>query len=378
MMLYDIIVRSSRQALRLKGKKKFMPPGHDGPHYDEETPVRNSSHWLITFLKAYDITKDEKFREASIDLAEYLISKDARPMDANFFHRKNPEKDFCNNLIGAAWTIEALVEASKKLKKNKYKKIAKEVFLMHDFNKEIGLWYRRNVDGSKGSIDHTFNHQLWFAAAGSMIGKNKNINKFLDMTPKLMRVNPDGLIDIGIRKHSKNTFKRIFYSLDFLFNTSKIRKKINYYKAVGYQGFHLYGFALLYKNFPDHRFWETKIFQKSLLYILTDEYKKSLDKPIDFDTKKRIPKGTKILIHNRYGYAYNPPGFENAYAILIFKKLLPDDIDYKKLASYWISKQINHCYNFKENMMNKNTHDPLTLAARLYEVVRLPNLELKL
>ena len=118
MMLYDIIVRSSRQALRLKGKKKFMPPGHDGPHYDEETPVRNSSHWLITFLKAYDITKDEKFREASIDLAEYLISKDARPMDANFFHRKNPEKDFCNNLIGAAWTIEALVEASKKFRQS--------------------------------------------------------------------------------------------------------------------------------------------------------------------------------------------------------------------------------------------------------------------
>lgn len=37
---------------------------------------------------------------------------EARPMAATFWHRKNPEKDACNGLIGQAWTIEALTMAA--------------------------------------------------------------------------------------------------------------------------------------------------------------------------------------------------------------------------------------------------------------------------
>jgi len=376
MKLYDIIIKSSEEALRLKGKKNHMNPGNDGPHFDEETPVRNSAHWLINFLKAYEITRNEKFKKASMDLADYLISKDARPMNANFFHRKNPNKDFCNNLIGAAWAIEALVKATKKLKKDIYKKVAKEVYLMHDFNSETGLWYRRHVDGSKGKIDLTYNHQLWFASAGSMLDVDKKIKRFLDMTPYLMRINLDGLIGTKIKRYSKDFYNRVFYSLVYFFSRSKARKRVEYYLASGYHSFHLYGFALLYKNFPEHEFWENKIFKKTLLYVLTEKYKKSLNETIDFETDEIVPQSKNNLAHNRYGYAYNPPGFENAYALLTFKHLFPDDIDCEKLASYWVSKQLEHCYNFKDNMMNKNTHDPLTLSARLYEATRLPNLEI--
>ena len=49
MKLYDIIVDSSEKAL-MKISNHHMPPGHDGPHFDVETPVRNTSHWLLTYL----------------------------------------------------------------------------------------------------------------------------------------------------------------------------------------------------------------------------------------------------------------------------------------------------------------------------------------
>ena len=41
-------------------------------------------------------------------------------MNATFYCRLNPEKDFSNGLIGQAWVIEALVEAHKLTKEDSY------------------------------------------------------------------------------------------------------------------------------------------------------------------------------------------------------------------------------------------------------------------
>ena len=376
MKLYDIIVESAEKALETI-EQGHMPPGHDGPHFDMETPVRNSSHWLITFLKVYEITGNNQFRNAAADLAEFLIGEEARPMGATFWHRKNPKKDFCNNLIGQAWTIEALGTAAKKLGNPEYERVAKEVFLLHPFDYEMGLWERCNVDGSYSTVDQTFNHQLWFAATGSMLDIDKtNIHRFIDMVPDEMVIKPSGLIYIQIRGASKRIEKKLYWFLVYLWNS--MEKEVSRYKAIGYHAFHLYGFALLYENIPDHPFWQSRMFKKALLYILRESYERELDHTFNADPGGRMPPEDKSLIHNRYGYAYNPPGFEIAFALLTFKHLLPSRIDVSKLASYWISKQIKRCYNFDTKMMKKNTEDPLTLAARLYEATRLPNLELDL
>ena len=97
---------------------------------------------------------------------------------------KNPGKDFCNGLIGQSWSIEALMYAANYFDIPKILKIAKEVFLLHPFDEKSGLWRRTEVNGSFLSVDETFNHQLWFAASGSLIcqistdEEINNINKF--------------------------------------------------------------------------------------------------------------------------------------------------------------------------------------------------------
>ena len=376
MKLYDIIIESAEKALE-KISNHHMPPGHDGPHFDVETPVRNTSHWLLTFQKAYEITKEKKYFIAVEELANYLISTEARPMDAAFFHRKNPNKDFSNNLIGQAWTIEALIAASKLLKNKKYENIAKEVFLIHKFNKNMGLWERRNVDGSYNTIDETFNHQLWFAAICSTLNVNKDsFNFFMDMIPKQIIVKNKGLIYIPIKRDTNKIGKKIFGRIITIWNL--LEDEINNYKAIGYHAFHLYGFALLFNNLPDHSLWKSRLFKKILLYPLREEFEKKLDDTFTGRIRGKIPLEDKTLIHNRYGFAYNPPGFEIAYALLTFKDYLPSNINTENLASYWVSKQINRCYNFKTKMMEKNTEDSKTLSARLYEATRLPNFDLSL
>jgi len=376
MKLYDIIIDSAEKALE-KLSNHHMPPGHDGPHFDVETPVRNSSHWLTTFQKAYEITKEKRFLCAVEELANYLISKESRPMGATFWHRKNTNKDFSNNLIGQAWTIEALITASRGLNNSIYEGIAREVFLIHKFDKSMGLWERRNVDGSFNTIDGTFNHQLWFAAIGSMLDVDKDpFYFFMDMIPRQMIVKNSGLIYIPIKRGSNKIEKKIY---GFLINIRNLLEdEINNYKAIGYHAFHLYGFALLYKNIPDHSFWESGLFKKILLYPLRKGFEIELDNTFSGNTHGKIPPEDKTLIHNRYGYAYNPPGFEIAFALLTFKKFFPSSIDIDRLASYWVSKQIDRCYNFKTKMMENNTEDPEILSARLYEATRLPNLELNL
>ena len=176
MTIADLIIEISTTAINLLRKDGSMPPGHNGPYYDNDTPVRNTSHWLITFSKAYELTKKDVFIDSVAKTAKYLLSNEARPYDYSFIHRTESQLDSCNGLIGQAWTIEALVYASNILGDQKYVKLAEDVFLLHRFNNEYGLWHRLEINGTMKSIDVTFNHQLWFAACASTINhKNKCI-----------------------------------------------------------------------------------------------------------------------------------------------------------------------------------------------------------
>src|SRR4030042_3738067 len=161
MFLSDIIVESSDAALCLQLEDGSFPPGCNGPYHDPETPVRNTAHWLITMLKAYEISNDSRFKDSAWASAEYLLSPSVRPMNATFICRKNPEKDFCNGLIGQAWVIEALGIAGMQLENSKYIEVAQNVFMLHPFDHKAGLWRRVNVDGSYNSLHMTLNHKLW-------------------------------------------------------------------------------------------------------------------------------------------------------------------------------------------------------------------------
>src|SRR5690625_349836 len=100
MELYDLLLKSTCSAKFTQKDDGSFPSGHNGPYKDSETPVRNTSHWLITLLKAYEITEDNSYLDSAYKALNFIMSAEARPMNATFWHRKNPEKDFANGLIG--------------------------------------------------------------------------------------------------------------------------------------------------------------------------------------------------------------------------------------------------------------------------------------
>ena len=80
-----------------------------------------------------------------------------------------------------------------------------------------------------------------------------------------------------------------------------------------------------------------------------------------------------ILERNVYAFAYNPVGFEVAFALDVFS----DYLDAKDLhPEKWVIKQFKKNFDFEDKLMCKNTIDPKTLAARIYEATRLPNWEI--
>ena len=364
MRLYQLIEESAMQALSMQLPNGAMPPGHNGPYNDPETPVRNTSHWLISMLKAFEITQGLKFKDGAYQAAEFLLSDDARPMKAAFFCRKNPHKDLCNGLIGQAWTIEALVTAGHKLADQKYLQLAEEIFLMHQFEEEVGLWHRLNVDGSYASIDMTFNHQLWFAAAGALIHNmpdstiGRQIKCFLDKALKqtlctagsgrIMHIIPPFSKLENLARSTVNLIRRPVWILKH--HTSMVKKEI------GYHSFNLYAFALLFKYFPDHPLWNSKKFEAMLNYINNPNYISGLE-------------------NNSFGYAYNPPGFEVAFCIQEFSSLYQN---FSKSSDAWVNAQLQRSYCRKDKMMARHTKDKLTLAARLYEVTRLEDMDVQL
>ena len=200
MRLNNLILEIAENSIKLQNENGSFLPGHNGPYYDSETPVRNSGHWLITFSKCYKLTNKSKYKDKVYQIAEYLTTEDVRPGGNSFYHRNKKGKDKCNGLIGQAWTIEALVEAAKILESEKYSLIAEEVFFKHSFNKECGLWNCLEIDGQILPIDSTFNHQLWFAACALLIKSKRSneilrrIKKFIIMLPKNLTILENGMI----------------------------------------------------------------------------------------------------------------------------------------------------------------------------------------
>jgi len=353
MKLYDVLILSASSALTLQREDGSMPPGWNGPYHQQETPVRNTAHWLITFLKAYEITRDKKYKDAAKKCVEYLLSDKARPMNATFWHRKTEKKDKCNGLIGQAWTIEALSIASKKLHIKKCKELAKEVFLLHPFDEKYGLWRRVDIDRKILDFDYVFNHQLWFAACGSLIEDNQIteiILMFIDTLDKKMKVDKKGLVQHFIT--TNGNIELTFYSTMIKLYMIKKGKIHNKLLMGGYQSFNLYAFSLLKQLFSSHPLWENLKFLLSLNNISSPYYK-------------------NLLKNNRYGFPYNPVGLENAFIIHTFSEQFKES---SFLETYWLSWQLKNHFNFKTNMMEENTEDPITLSARIYEAVRLPNL----
>ncbi|MDG5761554.1 agl cluster protein AglQ [Natronococcus sp. A-GB1] len=388
--LYTLLKQSAGQACDTQRGNGSLPAGQNGPYNDSETPVRNTSHWLLTFSKLYDQTQDVQFRDAAQEAISYLLSDEARPGGATFHHRSVENKDSCNGVMGQAWTIEALTVAAETLERDDLLEVAEDVFLSHPFNETIGLWKQVEIDGTVLGFDATFNHQLWFAAAGGLLARHETVSKeveqqvltFLDQLEETVSIAPPGLIyhrslpKFGVRTAvdlAKEDTKLFVLStlewtnltgnraLDAVFNSrvAPVRRaplsgEEHIHKSAGYHSFNLYALALLYESYPDHSFWSTDTFEAILSYAESRAY-------------------VQRLQDNKFGYAYNPPGFEIPFALETFY-----GDQSREQQKIWLKRQLERTYDPATNRLSRNNPDPETLTARLYEATRLPNLEVEL
>ena len=371
--LTDFIVEILKCSLN--DSEKYMGSGCNGPYNDKQTLVRNYGYWLINFSKCFELTGDQIYLDKVYELSHFLFSKKSRPYGYSFHHRLHENKDKCNGLIGQAWTFEALTYASIVTKDPKYVELAENVFFQHVFNYDCGLWNRLEIDGTVLSIDSTFNHQLWFTACSSMLKTprqkeiSERISCFMDQLNNNLTVLDNGLIYHPIENQilpnqSEQTSESFLMSVARIFLSSfgLINSKINkntlkhrermIYKSIGYHQFNMYAFAILKQSFPDHFFWDSLKFHRTVDYLISDEFKIGLN-------------------DNIYGYPYNPPGFEIPFVLNVFSNL--SEYDLVDICSWWVNEQIKRCYEPKTRMMIRNTEDPLTHTARIYELTRLPN-----
>ncbi|MFW6016905.1 MAG: agl cluster protein AglQ, partial [bacterium] len=165
--MFEILKTVTDKEINNIFKKGYATPGHNGPYQDVETPVRNTAHYLLAYSNLYKYYEDDKYLKVINRSADYLMKSINRPNDATFYCRDKDNKDKSNGLMGQAWVIEALCGAYETLNEKKYLDLAEKVFLLHPF--EHGFWKIVDTDGSVKKIDGTFNHQLWFAAAGTII-----------------------------------------------------------------------------------------------------------------------------------------------------------------------------------------------------------------
>ena len=312
-------------------------------------------------LKAYEISNESRFKDSAQQAAQYLLSPSVRPMNATFFCRKNPEKDFCNGLVGQAWVIEALAIAGVKFEDPRYIELATNVFMLHPFDHKSGLWRRVNVDGSYSSFDMTFNHQLWFASAGSLLDRYSDnsissmITRFLDrVSESHLNIDRSGRIIHAIIRPSK-PLSTVFESIAFLRRRNSSHKMNHQMasKEIGYHAFNMYAFSMLKQYMPEHPLWHSKKFLSTLEFMNKLEFMNGLE-------------------NNIYGYSYNLSGFEVAFTIQEFRSLS----SFTKSVEWWVGEQLRRCYNHDEKMLNRLAEDKETLSARLYEATRLKDIKI--
>lgn len=360
----DIILKSANAVLQIQKNDGSFPPGHNGPWNNEDTPVRVTSHWAILLLKAYSLSNDNKFLHSSRMAYSFLTSKIARPHENSFYCIKSENKVIqSNGLIGQAWVLESLIEAYNHFNDSFYLSLAEDLILKHTFDEDLCLWHVLGLNGEILKIHRTFNHQLWFSVMAFIVGNICNNNKILINTKKFFEqllsfIKFKSFIRMHIREDilSKKTSKKDKYSL----KVKNIAAKSYFAKlSRGYLSFSLLALSILYSIDRTLDLWKDvklrKIIAQSISY---------LDNKIFHDDG------------NKFGFQYNPIGFE----VACLKEKFSDYFgDYKgKSIENWIIKQLSNHYDFNKMMLVKNTNDQNTFSSRIYELAKLENRLLKI
>lgn len=376
-----IIKQLADKELPYIAKNGFARAGINGPYRNQDTSVRNSAHWILTYRFLYERTGEHKYYDVAKKLSTYLLNRENYGMSGSVICRRDARYDHTNGLIGQAWVIEGLIEAARMFNDFLYYNKAIEIFKVQKFNFNNSLWEVIDCNGDK-DFDLTFNHQLWFAASGAMILEyekdnglnestliNKQIVSFLSAAEeKYFNVKEDGCI-VHVVNYKKNTVEseyskklqkaRKLASLKEnpvnVFK-KKITDKLSKFSFVegleeGYHIFDLYGFALLKKMYGDHSIFKSDKLEKALYYAL------------DTDILLKLRNSCGGSSFNKFAFGYNSPAFEYPFVAHVFRGKINQSLE-DKLFQF----QINATY--ENNGFSVNCEDSNTLEARIYELVR--------
>lgn len=372
--IIDEIVNNKLYEIEQSGAVAILP-GNNGPYYNEETNVRNMAHWCVTFSKYYEKTQEEKYLNVVRLLADAILASEHYNGQGVYKCRSEKASDEVNGVIGPAWIIEGLMWALHATGDERYYERAREMFLVVPFYDRLSIWNRMNTKGKKLSVDVTFNHQLWFAAAGAMINaykEDEEISRRLDAFVKNIQHNVTIRKDGRIAHFTMNDQNGLLGYPGMIYRDIKndilefFNKPSFAYKEAGYHAFNLYGFAILKEYYKkDIPFINTKKFKKSLDYVCNTKYIDilcSADRSLD---QTRIKSKLDVKF-NLFAFAYNSPAFElpKIYDAFGLHNSSAGDV-----INTLCDKQIEYTYDESLQMFAKNTDDKETLTARIYEYV---------
>lgn len=267
--LHELVVRSADSELRLQNNDGTFPAGENYAYGDPETPVRNTARWSIVLCGAYRISGEDRFRDAAEAAIDFLLDGNARPHGHTFHCRKTTDKDRCNGLVGQATPIRALTLAGEVLGRSDALDAARNVFALHPFDADLGLWERVEIDGENLSFDRTLNHQIIFAARSAPLAAHddivaERITAFLDALDSNMALHADGLIKHYVHPSLRSIVSKLrrrpeTYPLlwNALVNPLYARSEKRRRKELGYQSVNLSALARLHAEVGDHPFWSS-------------------------------------------------------------------------------------------------------------------------
>ncbi len=333
------------------------PKGCNGPYKNNDTPIRNTAHWAVTYAGLYKLFDEKKYADVVELFADYLLDSKNYGIGGAAICRRDSTDD-TNGVVGQAWVIEGLLACYDITQNEKLLDRAISVFDSQELIEETGLWKIHCSDGRNAGYDYVYNHNLWFAAAGSQILSRKDIPSirgkvtiFLDYSKDTYGVQPSGCLyhlinsNVSFVGNIKFGVKKALTD----FNVAKFRN-MNYLEK-GYHLFDLYGFALLKKQFSNHPELNSAKLKKAIAYGNEEQFLNDLGavgKPL-----------------NQYSYPYNSPAFEYPYV----SSVLGEGCN-EKIAERMLEIQFAELFDKERMMFSNKNEDPETLTARVYELLR--------
>jgi len=324
--------------IKLSEDKWFSPGGNNGPHFAIESPVRNTCHWIVALLIGYKLFNDDEFLLKAKYLGRWLLDDNNFYRQECYVMRQTKGTDWVNGVIGPSWVLEALSRLGSYAKDNQATDRAETIVGTLKYNEEEGGWCRYDPFTKKYTVDYTYDHQAWLAAALYDCGEVQTVGSFID--------------SLHAGNYDVDSSGKIFH----LLKTSSFKGRILAYRykknfklvedvEVGYHLYCLYPLAKLASVYSGHEFFNSSKMQLSLDYCSYDNILK--------------------MEHSRYGFAYNAPGLELPMVYGVFGDRMPISKD-EVIAIY--DKQMELTGDMGSRLQVKNNPDPMTMAARIYEL----------